>query len=196
MKFIRLVLNITEFQSLNSSLENISQSIITSNNIELTTIVSIGLNAVLAVVVIFQLLLYRNDIKSRLRPWLGRLDSNDSIKLVPAKNNQSPLMIFAFKNNGEMPALNIDFSRTIVSPTEFKNKLIFESEGKKFSLGKNETWYHRTILTDEDIRLAMTSNFYYAFQVKYTDKNKIKGLFEIHGHWVTGIDTFDSIIIE
>ncbi len=161
------------------------------------TIISIFINVVLASVVVMQLFLYRHEMNSRLRPWLGRLATSDSIKLVPAQTNHSPLMIIGFVNNGEMPALEVDVSYTVVNPTEFEEeKLKFESQGKQFALGKKEVWYNRTKLTDEDYRLATTSILYYALQVKYTDKNKIQGILEIRGHWDKGFDIFDNVKIE
>ena len=69
------------------------------------TIISVLANALLVIIIAYQLKTYRNEIKNRQRPWISRQNRPDSIKMIQAK--EGGRLFFNMINNGELPALDM-----------------------------------------------------------------------------------------
>lgn len=92
-----------EIEQAVTALENISKEMTdSSNNDFVLTLISIIINVVLATAVIWQLLIYRSEINSRMRPWIGLTE-----KGIQADEHIPFGMEFNYVNYGSTPAITV-----------------------------------------------------------------------------------------
>jgi|SaaInlStandDraft_5_1057022.scaffolds.fasta_scaffold49860_2 hypothetical protein len=160
------------------------------------TIISVLANALLVIIIAYQLKTYRNEIKNRQRPWISRQNRPDSIKMIQAK--EGGRLFFNMINNGELPALDMKIQVLIAQqqPGIDTEPPYTINEERPIALGPKETWQHRVDLNAQDYQIFQNGMLWYAFKITYSAKNKIKGVYEIRGHFERQEDVFDWIDIK
>lgn len=160
-----------------------------------TSIGAIIVSLILAIVTTWQVKIQRDEINARMRPWLGRKDVKDNIKVV--NHNNKRLLIVALVNNGELPAMKLKTQSFISCDLKYDESELGEppyDEGydTKVSLGKNEPYYFRMPLSPQEYHFYEKHILSYAIKITYENSiNGVKGFYEIRGHFENQLDIID-----
>lgn len=172
--------------------------------IDLFTISSVIVNAILAFVTIMQLRVYRREVKYRLRAWVGR--KNEPNGSVIQLNNSSKAISISLYNHGQLPAMNVRIKSYRKDSKPDNDDDVFgalECKIPPFDLLPGEIISFEISLTEEQFDKARTEKLYYGLKATYDisknisrrSKNKNDGFYELRGYWCNGKETSDKIIV-
>ena len=160
---------------------------------------AIIVNIVLVTVTIIHISTYRNEIKNRTRPWVGRTGPN-SLYLSTLDSEYKEIKMH-ISNHGSLPAQNMTI-KSYVQNTEpaqniFDNKALTITNSNLIDMLPNEITTCTLKLHDAQYDVAMNKTLYFGIHILYATggcRSKLDGKYEIHGRWKMGKNIFDRII--
>lgn len=166
-------------------------------------IISIGVNIVLVTATVAQVWIYRKEIKTRVRPWVGRDVERADGKLSIDKEKKA--LVFRIVNKGQLPARNVSlryFLSTDRPTDEMLNDIdgLFDKNESKllddnpFDMLPEEGLFYRISLAD-NYKDAMEGSLFSGIFINYSsgktrlDKlGAINGKYIIISEWERGIE--------
>ncbi len=170
--------------TISNSLDGVAKSIAESSNYDiLLTAISILINAILAGVVITQLFLYRNEINSRLRPWIGANKGGFDY------NDEKNILVFLFKNYGQMAANSVLEKWNISDKINSRKNVIKNVKGKNIqsvTFPNQERKFSIEIMNNQIVKKAVKENssFYLEITIEYEFNKNKKGFYGVIGEYV------------
>lgn len=160
---------------------------------------AIIVNIVLVIVTVTQISIYRNEIKNRVRPWVGR-NSEDSggLKLSDPDEKYKAFKMRVI-NNGSLPAQNVA-SESYSHPTKPEQDIFKNTKPKTIvDMLPNESSRFIFPLNDKDYEKARNGVLYFGIRLTYatgSNRNKLNGKYEIHGRWKMNKVIIDRVVIK
>lgn len=176
-------MGLEQLTTISNSLDGIAKSIAESGNYDVQlTIISILINAVLAIVVIIQLLLYRNEINSRLRPWIGA--SKGGFDYDKNKN----VVVFSYDNYGQMAANSVLEKWNISDKINSRENVIKNVKGKNIksvTFPNHARRFSFEIMNNPIVQKAIKDkkSFYLEITIEYEFGKNKKGFYGLIGEY-------------
>lgn len=196
---------IVSFMSVSFFHSAYGQNATSSGQIDVLTQATIVLAAVTTALVIVsfaQLWMNRNEMKNRVRPWVGR-DSGNSGKLTLPKPHEPKAVQIRLHNNGSLPARNVTVkwyaSDSKPSQDVFDSEKSSTHPGEPDDMLPNEGFTYTFLLPDDKYTMAIKETLYFGFRVTYQAGNYWRsknGKYELRGHWNVGKEFVDHVAVD